>query len=349
MSIKRFAQRAIEGERGLAAAAYRAVACLAAPAYGLGVEIRNRAFDRHPGKSTPLGRPTISIGNLSVGGTGKTPVTLWLCQQLLDRGHRPAVLMRGYGDDEHRLITECLPSVTVAANPDRVTGARELLARDPSVDVLILDDGFQHRQAAREFDLVLISATQMGGQARLLPRGLWREPLRALRRAHGIVITKSDLVPSTALAAMEHQIMQASPQLPVFRAVHTIPTIIDAESAVHPAQEWLKQRFFAFAGIGDPTGLDTMLQKFFGDYAGHVWYPDHYTYTSTDMHSLLARAERTGSTLVTTEKDWVKVRAVLPSGGKVARFQLVLNFTDEKRLLDLILSRLWPNQPSETL
>jgi tetraacyldisaccharide 4'-kinase len=332
MSIKRFAQRAIEGEVGLAASAYRALAGVAAPFYAAGVRWRNRAFDNDPSRSIPLGRPTISVGNLSAGGTGKTPVVLWLCRRLRDAGRFPGVLMRGYGDDEHRMLAAALGDVPVVANPDRVAGARRMLDEHPKVDVLVLDDGFQHRRAARDFDLVLLSMTQMTGPLRLLPRGLLREPLESLRRAHAVLLTRCDLASVEAIDRVERMVKSIHPSIRIYRSrqIHT-----NASRAM-----LVGHRFFAFAGIGDPGALDRQLASYPAGYAGSRWFDDHHAYTAADLRAVESAARAAGAELlVTTEKDWIKLA---PLAGSLTlpchRLKLEMRFEadHETRLMEQI-------------
>src|SRR4051812_23350103 len=193
-----FYRRVMNGtERGVAAMSLRALTSAIEPIYRGVVNARNARFDR--GRSVQrVDRPVISVGNITTGGTGKTPVVRWLADALRARGIQPAILMRGYKSapgqtsDEQELLRSQLPSVVVHANPDRVAGAQEVLRDHPDVQAFILDDGFQHRRLHRDFDLVLIDATNPFGYDRLLPRGLLREPLAGLARAHAILITRAD-------------------------------------------------------------------------------------------------------------------------------------------------------------
>jgi len=186
--------------RGPAAACARGVLALCAPLYGLGVRWRNRCFD-DPANTHAAGVPVISVGNLTTGGTGKTPVVAWIVNHLRDTGRRPAILSRGYksldgqANDEKLLLDRLCPSVPHIQNPDRVAGAREAVEHHGS-NTLVLDDGFQHRRLRRDTDIVLIDALNPWGYGQLLPRGLLREPKHSLRRASLILITRANqLVP----------------------------------------------------------------------------------------------------------------------------------------------------------
>ncbi len=223
-----WATRVLSGEeRGLGAASLRALTAIAEPFYSLAMMGRNLVYDRGLLKIHPLPRPTISIGNLTTGGTGKTPVVRWLSEHLIARGLRPAVLLRGYrddktgGSDEANLLAEALGDRgIVVADRNRDAGARLAMAGAQPPDVFLLDDAFQHRRVARDFDLVLIDATQPFGYGHVLPRGLMREPLRGLRRADAIVITRSDQISAQQLDALQADLRQTCKLVPIYLARH---------------------------------------------------------------------------------------------------------------------------------
>ena len=162
-----------------------------------------------------LPHPTISVGNITTGGTGKTPVVRWLAERLQEQGRRPAVLMRGYRSeggisDEQSLLQQQLPEIPVIANPDRVRGAADATQKQNDIDTFILDDGFQHRRVHRDFDLVLIDATAPFGFGHILPRGSLREPLSGLRRANALLITRSSQVDVNRLKEIEVELARHS-------------------------------------------------------------------------------------------------------------------------------------------
>src|SRR5438067_5843920 len=160
----------------------------AASLFGAVVRARGLLYDAGMLASTPLALPAIGVGNLTVGGTGKTPVAAWLARRLLERGASPAIVLRGYGDDEPRVHATLNPDVQVLVDADRVRGVAEAARR--GADVAVLDDAFQHRRARRTLDVVLVSAELGTRHARMLPAGPYREPLVALRRASVVVVTR---------------------------------------------------------------------------------------------------------------------------------------------------------------
>ncbi|MEM8875973.1 MAG: tetraacyldisaccharide 4'-kinase [Planctomycetota bacterium] len=257
---------------------------LASLPYGLAMGVRNGLFDKGIRKQHRLGRPVISVGNLTTGGTGKTPVVAWLAGRLHAAGHVPGVLTRGYGArpgeiaDEVAELRELLSDAElVEANPDRVAGAATLLERRPDVTVLLLDDGFQHRRVARDFDLVLLDATNPFGFGHVLPRGHLREPVTGLRRASAVLITKCDLAdpPTPDFAG------------PVFTARQRVTVDVP-------------EPFAAFCGLGNPGAFFASLPV-----EPHTTrtFPDHHRYTDTDADALRS----IGLPLVCTRKDAVKL------------------------------------------
>ncbi len=201
--------RAIWEDRGGLAQLARLSLTPASWLFGAIVAARNARFDRQPPSAGML--PCVSVGNLTVGGTGKTPVAAWCVQRLRERGARPAVVLRGVGDDEWRVHGLLNPGVPVVVSADRVAGVD--LARARGAGCVVLDDAFQHRRASRVADIVLVSADRWTGKDRLLPAGPFREPLRALRRADVAVITVK-AADSDAIDAVHQAITRAAPEVP---------------------------------------------------------------------------------------------------------------------------------------
>jgi tetraacyldisaccharide 4'-kinase len=318
-SLLEFGRDAITGRsRGPAAVLFRTAAAVVEPFYSAVTTARNIAYDRGWFATFDLGRPTVSVGNVTTGGTGKTPVVRWLAERFRSAGHRPAVLMRGYaadpaGESDERLLLDrglnsdpSVPPVPVMANPSRVEGAAAVLAADAGVDRFILDDGFQHRRARRSFDLVLVNATDPFGGGRVLPRGLLREPLRGVRRADALLITRSSMVDAAALQAIERRLHRLAPELPVFRSDH-VPFVAGAATSGIESLQGIS--VIAVSGIGDPESFERQLTSA-GCFVGHqVRSPDHHRYTPSDIAEI-ARLAR-NKFIATTEKDWVKIEPLL--------------------------------------
>jgi len=340
--------------RGTGPTLLRAGLRIAEPFYAGSMMLRNRFYDAGWLGTTKLDRPVVSIGNITTGGTGKTPMVRWLAEQLRGDGRHIAILSRGYKaapsqlGDELEMLGRSLshksdPPVRLMANRDRAAAGASLLRAHPDIDVVLLDDGFQHRRLARDFDLVLISAAQPFGFGHVLPRGLLREPLRGLRRASSVVITHADQTSSAELNRIESVIKKYHPQVPIYRAVHTQtelrpPPSGSSGSAAQPMELLSRRPFFAFCGIANPSAFDSQLKRFGQRYEGHRWFDDHHDYTEADLASLRAEAtSKRAELLITTEKDWAKI-VRLPSSQaapEIWRIDMSIKFLDgaDARLL----------------
>jgi len=320
-SFKQFGLTAIKGDdQSFRASLTRAALSVAEPFYTAAMTVRNFCYDRGVIRTQDLGRPTISVGNITTGGTGKTPVVQWLADELRHRGHRPAILLRGYGSttanrsDEAQLLEQSLnanqqPIIPVHVNPSRVRGAADVLRNHPQVDRFILDDGFQHRRARRDFNLVLISATQPFGFGHLLPRGLLREPLGGLARANAFLITRCSLVSAEALGQIEQYLCTHHPRIPIFHCDHQHAGVWFPSTGKQQPMESLKnQKVFLTAGIGDPASFERQIAGAGAVITGHQWFPDHHAFTSAQIESVLTKAAQSAAaSVLTTEKNWVKI------------------------------------------
>lgn len=353
-AFEHYARRVMSGEAGgPRAAALRTALAVAEVSYGMAARARNGMFDarlRRPGR---LPRPVLSVGNMTAGGTGKTPVVRWLAERLRDSGQTVAVLSRGYKaepgllGDEQRMLADLLnargqPPVLIRANPSRSRAGQQVLREHGEVSVFLLDDGFQHRQLARDFDLVLINAAEPFGYGRLLPRGLLREPLGGLRRASAFLLTRVDQVSETRRAEVRDVLRRHNPGAPVYESVHALTGFrtAGADAPPSPPGALRDRRWFAFCGIGEPASFVQQLAEIGGTSAGRRFFADHHAYTEPDLRALRGAAAAAGAdVLVTTEKDWVKV-AALPAavdeaGQPIWRADVRIQFTSggEARLL----------------
>jgi tetraacyldisaccharide 4'-kinase len=328
------------------AAALRAGLGVAEPFYRGAMRLRNYLFDAGFRKVHRMPVPVVSVGNITTGGTGKTPMVRWLAEQLREAGHRPAILSRGYraGDaglgDELTMLDRHLNDgdqapIPLRANPDRVAEGQALLAEHPEVDFLVLDDGFQHRRIARDLDIVLISAANPFGFGHVLPRGLLREPLTGLRRAGAVVITHADQISAEDLENIETQIRRHAPMAPIYRASHEQFGLREART-VYAMEELARRNYFVFGGIANPENFAKQLARF-APSTGYRWFPDHHAYTANDLESLDQTARAAGAEiLVTTEKDWVKIESLSARAGlPIWRAQMRIRVFDdhEQRLL----------------
>lgn len=303
----------LSGERrGVSAAVSRFLLAGMSVPYGAAIAARNLAYDRGWLQVEQAAVPVISVGNLTTGGTGKTPITAYLARDLQSHGLRPGVLSRGYRsldgeeNDEKRVLDRLCPGMAQVQNRDRVAGA-ERAVREFGCNVLILDDGFQHRRLHRDVEIVLIDALRPWGYGRLLPRGLLRESRSGLRRAGLIVVTRADLVPADVLAELRQQCRTLAPEVPQIEVSFVPGRLIDAAGREFPRSSLADRHCLAYCGIGNPDGFAATLRAA-GIVAELEVYPDHHHYTPTDFERLRRRAEslRAGA-IVTTLKDLVKV------------------------------------------
>lgn len=275
--------------------------------YGRVVALRNTAYDRGWLASYPLGAPTVSIGNLTVGGTGKTPVAAWFAGRIAANGGRPAILLRGYGGDEplvHKLLN---PDVVVIAGADRRRSAAGAL--DRGATALVLDDGFQHRRARRDADVVLLSADRHR-QVRLLPAGPWREPAMSLRRATHVIVTRKRAMPLHAREVMEYVTRVAPNAVPAI--VHLTPEfLVRWETGErHQLEDLAGRTALAISAIGDPRAFESQLRAAAMRVAGRP-FPDHHAFTPGDVRRLADEA-RGADVTICTLKDAVKLGPIWP-------------------------------------
>jgi tetraacyldisaccharide 4'-kinase len=306
--------------RGVAPAAARAALAPAELLFRAGVVARGALYDAGVARARHLGAPALGVGNLTVGGTGKTPVAAWASAQLRARGARPALLLRGVGGDEAQVHALLNPDVPVVADPDRVRGAARAVA--DGANALVLDDAFQHRRARRDVDLVLVSAERGVGAVRLLPAGPFREDLRALRRASMVVVTRKSAPAAEAervADALARRCEVAVVQL-ALDAVRQWPGADTTGGGGRAASggggeerplAFLDGRdVLAVSGVGDPDAFVRQLVQARAR-ATPARFADHHAYTPADVSALVARAAR-GITIVTTLKDAVKLGPLWP-------------------------------------
>jgi tetraacyldisaccharide 4'-kinase len=307
------------GKGGAAGAVLSALLLPAGALFAGAVRLRNAAYD-HGWRASARGAiPVVSIGNLSVGGTGKTPVSAWVAGTLRAMGERPAIVSRGYGRDELALHAAWNPGIPVHREPDRLAGIARAAALGATV--ALLDDGFQHRRAERDLDIVLL-AVEQPLPPRLLPRGPYRESLSSLRRADLLVLTRKNASSEDA-RRLEEAMRQRHPELDIVR-VHLRPSrweklgggAVDAPGA--GAVDG-REGILAVSSIASPDTFHALVRDAIGREAiarempGQVSpgtleacaFPDHHEYTRVDAERI-ARTAR-GRTVVTTEKDAVKL------------------------------------------
>ena len=296
------------------------------PLYGAVVRTRNRAFDDHPERSARVPVPVVSIGNLSMGGTGKTPVTLCLARELQVRGWPNAVLSRGYGGkwvvdpmdvdpdsdprqtgDEPLLMARSLGQGRVVVGRRREIAALRALAHVPAPRVLLLDDGFQHRALHRDVDLLLLDGVRCWGNGKMVPLGDLREPMESARRASALVVTRGSRAPRPEILAWWERYGSGGPVFWVDFAITALRRFPTGERVELPATGM--GPFFAFCALGHPEAFlaDLLVAGLY--WTGTASFMDHRALSSQDLVNLEQQALAVGAAgLICTEKDAVKFR-----------------------------------------
>lgn len=294
--------------------------------YGLGVTLRAMPYRLGIARERPLPLPAIAVGNLSVGGTGKTPLTAWIAAECRVAGRRPGILLRGYGRDEVMLHRHLVPEAVVVANPDRAAGAA--LARMQGANVLVLDDAFQVLDTARDLNITLLAAEQARVSPWLLPAGPWREGWGALRRADLLIVTRKRADAATANALAER--LQARwPHKSVAVVRLGLTGLVGMRSGSAMAVDALRgRRVVVAAAIADPESVAVQVRAA-GATVQLVAFQDHHEYTAMDVVRLVQAAAE-ADYLVVTEKDAVKLRALWPEGPGAEPLVATLELTWER-------------------
>jgi tetraacyldisaccharide 4'-kinase len=272
--------------------------------------VRNRLYDRGilPVAQSPI--PAVSVGNLAVGGTGKTPVAAWMAGELARRGARPAVVLRGYGNDEPLVHTVLNPGIGVIVDPDRVRALRQAAASGHDVDVL--DDAFQHRRTDRFADVVLVSADAWREPLRLLPAGPWREGPAALRRASIVIVTRKAAPPGTAAGLLSRLTPMVGGETGAIMRLALGPLHDFISGEVQPLDALRGSRVLVAAGIANPDALTGQLTET-GARVTVRRFPDHHVYRLPDVQALATEGSRY-DVFVCTLKDAVKLGPLWPRG-----------------------------------
>ncbi len=255
---------------------------------------------------------TLSVGNLTVGGTGKTPVAAWLADRL-SREARTTVVLRGYGDDESEVHRRLNPHVPVIVGADRAAAIRS--ARERGTEIVVLDDAFQHRRVRRDADIVLVSAEQLARRRRLLPAGPWREPLRAARRADLLIVTRKSAGPDEVARAVE-MMRTVAPAAPV-ATVHLAPhgLVAAAGATTLPIDRLRGASIVAIAAIGEPAAFQRQLELLDARVTMRA-FRDHHAFTDDEIRAVAALVPADGFA-VCTLKDAVKLAGRWPGPSRL--------------------------------
>jgi len=314
-------------KKGLTASFLRCLLGFASIFYLLAVKLRNFLYNKGLLKIHRVNAPVISIGNITTGGTGKTPLVIWLANMLSRMDLKCFVLTRGYkqgkGDkvqgtstDEPAIISQSCPQGEVIVNPDRFAAASKVLSENKSAIenrfskvAFVMDDGFQHRQLSRDLDILTIDATCPFGFGKLLPAGLLREPLNAVKRADAIVLTRTDLVSKSELAQIEEKIkaLAANPDILIAKSNHFPVCAKTSDETEIGLDEIGNKKVFAFCGIGNPESFFDTIKICGCKLVGTKIYDDHHKYSKGDIAEIYDYAAQLNADLIlTTQKDFTK-------------------------------------------
>lgn len=353
--------RIIEGDAEAGAAA-AALLSIASAVYGGGVRLRGACYDTGLFEARRLPCPVVSIGNITAGGTGKTPMAIYMAKTLKQLGYHPAVLSRGYKgqaevegaivSDGHRLLcgpdaagdeafmmASKLPGIPVLVGGNRYKSGRRAIG-ECNADVMVLDDGFQHRRLHRDLDLVLLDARQCFGNGSLLPRGVLREPVSALDRSHALVLTRS-----VGEIGAADALRRRYPNKPVFQSDHQ-PYVAGIFDGAAPLTETAEDstggqdltpiqdaEAYVFSGIARNREFAEMLEKQGVKVKGRRAFSDHHPYTDTELETVVRSAESSAAQmLVTTEKDYVRIAGRVVSRLPLAVVGVRIVFCDKNEL-----------------
>ncbi len=314
LSASKFRDLVSGRSRGWRSSVARGLLRCAEVPYTAIVQSRNLGYDRGWLRTHPVEAVVVSVGNLTMGGTGKTPMVQWLADWFQHRDARVILVSRGYKaapdaqNDEALELSQKLPDVPHLQNPDRVAAARQAIAEHES-QVILLDDAFQHRRIHRDLDIVLVDALEPSGFGHVFPRGTLREPLRNLRRADVVVLSRSDAIGDQQRAGLRDQIRGWAPRADWIEVVHEPRALLSANGVRQPLGALAGRRVLAFCGIGNPAGFRHTLASSGYDVADFIEFPDHHLYDEQDLQRLSQWSRQFGdaAAVICTHKDLVKI------------------------------------------
>lgn len=317
----------------------------AAGIYSVIIWVRNFAYDKKRLKIHSSNVPVISVGNITVGGTGKTPLVIWICELLAKKNIKHAILTRGYKakkgklSDEPAILAKNCSQAKVIVNPDRVKGSQKAVDQF-GVKAIVLDDGFQHRRLARDVDIVTIDAMCPFGYNAVLPAGLLRETAKNLKRADAAVITRCDQSNEEQMEELEKKLHTLNPNMIIAKAIHS-PICAKFMGGKEIDIEGLKDKnVFAFCGIGNPDAFLNTIREIGCNLVGSEIYNDHHNYTEDDITDIYERGKYLEADLVlSTQKDWTKSTLLASTKPDMhfAYLKIELKFVDgEEKITELI-------------
>jgi tetraacyldisaccharide 4'-kinase len=306
--MRNYFRRLAEGnEKGFWSRIWVPVLDLASVVYGLTVSLTRSLYENGTLKREKLPFPVVSVGNLSWGGTGKTPLVEYLSRRASERGMTPLVLTRGYSHDEVEQMKRQLPRAVIGVGKHRVQVARKM-AKEFPVKLAVLDDGLQHFPIERDLEIITINALNPFGNGKLIPRGILREPLTILGKAHLIVITHVNLIDPKQLQELKTRIGQAAPKAALVEAFLEPLFFYRAKKRMRvPIERLQNQRVTTFAGIGMPRSFQVLLLRSQIKPVRNFEFPDHHQFSAFELKEVKRVSESASvDEIVTTEKDYCR-------------------------------------------
>lgn len=302
---------ATDKRRGFVASLLKSFLLLLSILYGLGLRVVLFLYKCRILKTYKLDCKVISVGNITLGGTGKTPLVQMLAKALAEGGRKVAVLSRGYGGDEPYVLTQNLPGIPVLVGKDRVKTANEAIDKI-GVDTLILDDGFQYWRLMRDFDIVAIDTVNPFGNQRLLPRGTLREPIFGLKRSYIYLLTKVDMGRDN-LAGIKERLRGINPDALILESVHSPTRLYDIHRAKEIDLNDIRgQKVCLISGIADPDSFEKTVENLGARAVLRFRFPDHYRFREEDIGRIINSCLRSQvNTIITTEKDMVRMKGAI--------------------------------------
>ncbi len=336
-------------DRGLAASFVRCGLRVLETPYTWVVRRRNRGFDTGRAKIHRTDVPVICVGNITLGGTGKTPMVAWLAQWIVKQGVRVAIVSRGYGtkadapNDEALELAHRLPDVPHLQNPNRVEAAEQAI-RQHNAQHILLDDGFQHRRLARDLDIVLLDALEPFGFDHVFPRGMLREPVEGLARADVIALSRADAVNENRRNQIREQALRFARNAIWVEVAHRPTSLVKSKGDTCGLDTLTGRRVAAFCGIGNPAGFRHTLESCGCELVAWKEFPDHFNYGNAAIEELRDRAaEAKCDFVVCTQKDLVKLNVERLGSVPLWAVQIDIEFLKGK---DELLARVEPLLPT---
>lgn len=275
--------------------------------YSLCIYITDRSYSKGDNIPEKVAVPVISVGNITLGGTGKTPFAMYLADHFLSRGFSPAILIRGYGNDEDRMLRDELDGVKVFSGRDRVKNASSAVVQGS--DIIILDDAFQHRKINRDVNILMLDASCPFGNGHIFPRGILREPISALGRADIIVLTKINKIDEYAKEVLVKKLTTMASGKPIVMMRHSAVSLKDVTGSMYAPKEIEFKKVCLLSGIADPEYFSFLVKEQKANISMRYDFPDHYAYKQRDIDIINRKCKQQNvETIITTAKDYIKIK-----------------------------------------